>query len=246
MNKSSFKIWEGESKFNGDPVAAIATNLKSLSQNPKTGPMPQVWILSSSIPPNKAVWQDGGDVAVCGDCILAPHHAFALRDAGEDYTSCYVARRAYQAPLSVWKSNIGSPINLLSFLASLQNLGNPIRFGAYGEPSLLPQDLIDRIVSDIKHVNGKKTHTAYTHQHMNAHAYWLKRYAMASVENKWDGELFRGLGWRTFRITNNLEAGPNEIICPHITKGIQCIDCCLCDGRRSDDDNRKSITIPQH
>jgi len=54
-------------------------------------------------------------------------------------------------------------------------------------------------------------------------------------------------GWRTFRVTpwNALDLQRGEIECPADSRGVQCIDCGLCDGSRVGD-KRKSIAIKAH
>ena len=52
------------------------------------------------------------------------------------------------------------------------------------------------------------------------------------------------MGWRTFRIINEGDTlMPREIICPNVTKGVQCKDCLLCSGTSL---KAKNIAIPVH
>ncbi|KKM65521.1 hypothetical protein LCGC14_1490400 [marine sediment metagenome] len=245
MKQSSFKLWEDKSPYDGSEIVAIITNLFSPSKNPKTGPMSQLWILPKNEVPWQAIKTEDGDDGVCGDCIYAPKRAKRAKANGHKIPSCYVARRGWQAPSSVWKAYINKPIQLKDGLKAIEQNNMPIRFGAYGDIGMLPSDLVDRIYSVIN-THTAYTHTAYTHQYNRVWASWTKAYAMASVNNKYDGKLFRELNWRTFRVTERPEAGLNEIICPNYTHGTQCIDCGLCNGSYGPDDKRKSITIPAH
>lgn len=239
--QSSFKIWEGPSAFNNEQISLILTGMDGSSENPKTGAMIQSWILPTKIHPVIAVKQLDGDNCCCGDCPLKP-----LKHNFEKKQSCYVARYMFRAPRSVWDHNILKPIEFGKAMDTYSKNPLPIRYGSYGDIAMIPKEIFKSFQSVIEKNFKNKNHTAYTHQHKHSWAYWTRRYAMASVENKWDGELFRALGWRTFRITEEPEAGLNEIICPNYTHKISCIKCGLCDGKKSNKDNRKSITIPRH
>lgn len=241
--QTSFKIWQGPSAYNGEEIACILTNTNGSSKNPKTGPMIQSWILPVKMDPKDAIQKNNGDACCCGDCPLKPSKA-----GFKKYDSCYVGRRVFQAPRNVWLGSIKRPVELDKGIISLVQSSHQIRYGSYGDIAMIPKDIFEIIHTSVLKDRKVKTHTAYTHQHKKAFAYWTRRYAMASIENKCDGQLFRSFGWRTFRVASkdNLELDKDEIICPNITRGTQCIDCGLCDGKRHDNDNRKSIIIPAH
>jgi len=241
--QSSFKIWEGNSPYNNEPISAIVTGADGSSHNPKTGAMMQLWILPSNINPKDAI-KTGEDTCVCGDCVLKP--STYKQTQCKNKTICYVAKRAFQAPRSVWQHNIHRPVELDTVTNIISSNHLPIRYGAYGDPAMIPEWEFKSIHVAACKNNKRKAHTAYTHQHNRKFAQWIKRYAMASVEHEIDGMIMRSLGWRTFRVTDGPEAGKDEIICPNFTHGIQCINCGLCNGRVSESDNRKSITIPRH
>lgn len=237
--QSSVKIWEGKSPYNNSNIMAILTGLNKPSKNPKTGSMIQLWILQKDEPPHKAIKYEGGDEGICGDCILSPYRSKRARQNGHDIPSCYVGRRAFQAPYSVWRYNKNKPVELNKAIKSIKNSTLPIRYGAYGDPAMLPESLLSKLYKA-----AAIGHTAYTHQAHQSWAQWLKPYAMASVSSKYDAKIYQALGWRTFRIGKDPE--PNEIICPNYTHNIQCIKCKLCDGKRGSDDKRKNIVIPAH
>jgi hypothetical protein len=72
-------LWEGPSRFDGSPIAAIAT---FRTDNRKTGPMIQTWIIGTgNESPYQAV-RSGADAAVCGSC--------PLRGSAGKARSCYV------------------------------------------------------------------------------------------------------------------------------------------------------------
>ncbi len=243
MKNSSFKIWQGCSPYNGKSISAIITNILRKSKNPKTGDMCQLWILSTDLSPVDAVKL--GDESVCGDCPLMPARCEVYNE------SCYVARRAFQAPGNVWKDNINLDVDLDSALYNLTLSGKPIRLGSYGDPAFLPQDIVEKVIEKEKvieniSVKSNKLYTAYTHQQNKPFAYWIKQYAMASTHSIEESKKYWDEGWRTFRITVTPEASKHEIICPNFTNGTQCVNCCLCNGKSNSKDNRKSITIPRH
>ena len=240
MDQTSFKVWSGESPFNGKPISAILTNIYRKSKNVKIGDMLQLWILSSELSPVKARALPEGDESVCGDCCLKPSNAASFKE------SCYVARRAFQAPGQVWRHNMGLEVDMRSALDRVRQIGKPIRYGGYGDAAMIPQDVFESILSAVQESRGKKTHTAYTHQHNSSFAGWIKDFAMASTHSLEESEEMWDRGWRTFRITDGPNASQHEIICPAFTKGLTCDNCCLCDGKRGCADNRKSITIPRH
>jgi len=195
------------------------------SNNVKTGDMAQIWIMRNDIDPVQAIKENKDDV-ICFDC---PHRK---------NRSCYV--NAGQAPLQIYRSYKKGiyeslDLNKLSQALKFKN----VRFGAYGEPVLIPLKIVKHIIKSCM------SYTGYTHQWHNPK---YKDYAplfMASIDS--DKQLKQTIknGLRSFRVSNNDLIGNNEIICPNITKGITCNVCTLCDnqGRHK---NAKSIVVPVH
>lgn len=219
-------IYEGPSMLNGEPIVAIATGLAKPSSNIKTGPMVQIWILSSKESPVDAS-KSGADSAVCGDCPLRPLNL----------GTCYVT--LFQGPRSIWSTwkRGGYPPFLVSSFK-----GMAVRFGAYGDPAAVPFHIIDAIGLQARMTTG------YTHQWRDCDPLH-KHYSMASVETEADALVARSRGWRTFRVTTSPgdKSLSKEVICPASEEAghkIQCIDCGACDGTSS---NRKShIVIHAH
>jgi hypothetical protein len=99
---------------------------------------------------------------------------------------------------------------------------------------------------------AKLSNSIIVHKHKG----W-RRYLMASIdplsakrEGITDIQLKRKAndrGYRTYRISlDGTDLQPDEIMCPHITHGTQCVDCGLCDGSRGATDRRKNIVSILH
>jgi hypothetical protein len=115
-----------------------------------------------------------------------------------------------------------------------------VRFGTYGEPSLLPIELIDQIVS------VGLTYTGYTHQ-------WRKKpqhakYFMASTHNLVETLQASRLGYRSFMAVKELQPKDSNLVnCPASKEmGFKsdCIKCGLCSGTNGK--GSKSIQILNH
>ena len=111
-----------------------------------------------------------------------------------------------------------------------------IRFGAYGEPTLIPLGLVSGMV------NASKSHTGYTHQ-------WAKKpdyaaFFMASTHNESQANMAKKIGFRSFIATDKkLE---NAVICPASNEAgfkSTCEKCGLCSGERK---GTKNIQILEH
>ena len=214
---NGFILWESPT------VVAIATGFSRKSKNAKTGNMIQTWFLLKSQNPVTAV-KDGSDKSICGDCPLGGGGG------------CYV--NTAKAPLSVWKAyNRGNyPILSQNQIYSLFH-SRFVRFGSYGEPTLLPIRLIQSIA------NASAGWTGYTHrwQHFGMQAY--SRYLMASCDTA-DYEKAQAHGWRTFTVSR--EHLDNQIQCPASKERghkLDCNSCGLCAGKSVD---RRSVQIRPH
>lgn len=97
-----------------------------------------------------------------------------------------------------------------------------IRFGTYGEPSLIPLQLI----SDI--ANVAKNWTGYTHQSGKAWAGGYKDFFMASLETATEQS-----DWRAFRVLEDVSIDANSTQCPASKEAgykSTCAKCGLCSG----------------
>ena len=117
--------------------------------------------------------------------------------------------------------------------------GRYVRFGSYGEPVLLPLDLVARMadVSD--------SWTGYTHAWRDRAYAGYSRYYMASTADEDAGDAER-MGWREFSV-RSADAKPRRYAqCPAAVeagKRATCATCQLCSGRAS---RARSVSIIQH
>lgn len=219
---TGYTIFEGKSPITGDDIIAVIT-LKST--NIKTGNMASMWILHKDLSPIEAS-KEGKDESICGMC---PHR----HNLGG---ACYVT--LFQAPLQVWKSYHKGNYPKVNDMSIFE--GMSVRFGAYGDPNVIPIDILVQLKSVVKNS------TSYTHQwKTESDNESLKAVSMASVDNKAEAKLAIQNGWRYFRVTNDISDinKATEIVCPNTTKGIQCIDCGLCKGNTI---KAKNIVIEVH
>ena len=212
--------------FETSQVVAIATGFATPSKNEKTGPMIQIWFLVKSRDPVRAV-ESGLDRLVCGSC--------PLRGANGHGRQCYV--NLGQAPLGVWKAWRKGIYPLLPSPALFA--GHSVRFGAYGDPTLLPFALA-KAITEVS--NG---HTGYTHQWRRPSFQPWKALIQASVETEQEQETASAMGWSTFRVIpkESSEVPSNGFECLADSKGIQCADCLACKGTKH---KPKAVWIRAH
>lgn len=244
-------LYQGASAYDGAAIVAVLT-LK-VSANPKTGDMPQVYILSATSHPVQAQ-ATGDDASVCGACPLRP---ILSKRRGKGAPRCYVG--TFQAPASVYKafqrgSYAALPLESLEDSWALALLrkrlrGRPVRWGAYGDPAAIPSGTVQRISRALLSA-GAAGHTAYTHGWRSRPD--LQALAMASVDSLEELQAAQTDGWRTFRVAPLEGIGqgaPREIICPATLEGgsrTNCVRCKLCNGARGPDDIRASIRVADH
>jgi len=219
-----------------DDVVVIAT---TSSSNRKTSDMIQIWILTRNIKPTDAV-RTGQDELICGDCSLRGQWSEELqRMTGR---ACYVT--VCQAPVAIWKKyqRGGYPYLPLSRYPDVF-CGHQVRFGAYGDPALIPLSLLRWIAF---WCDG---HTGYTHQWRSCDQR-LASILMASIDSEAQYQTAKANGWRTFRVRPAQGARmQDEITCPASEEAghrTTCDRCLLCSGSRGKSDPRKDIVIQAH
>jgi hypothetical protein len=194
----------------GETYTVIVTGVTRPSDNVKTGNMLQIWILLDRLSPVDGV-QSGLDAStICRGCPFA---------SGK---GCYV--NVGQAPLGVWRANKRgaypelAPRDYASVFA-----GRSVRFGAYGNPTLIPLAIVRAIAS------VSAGWTGYFHDwRTNRYAKQYSRYFMASTETSDSYRLAQSLGYRTFHASPVQPAGTRE--CLSDARGLTCEQCKLCAG----------------
>lgn len=219
-----FVFYNGPSQLDGSPIVVVGTLETS---NVKTGDMVQVWIIRSDVNPVQAT-KTGEDAAVCGSC---PHRWY---NGG----ACYV--NVGQAPNAVYKAYQAGKYpeyNAAQHEHYLQH--RKIRLGAYGDPAAAPFEVMNYLA------NIGIGHTGYTHQskHRNFDERFLS-ICMVSADSPKQAKYWQDKGARTFRVAMVGDAMyDSEIECLSDSKGLQCLDCGLCDGNTR---QSKNIVIAVH
>jgi hypothetical protein len=221
LPERGFIMYQGPSMLDGAPIVVVATMSTS---NTKTGQMIQTWILRADINPVEAS-KTGDDASICGNCVHRHYNKGA----------CYV--NIGQAPNGVFKGYQRGIYPVFSFDDHAHYFSHrKIRLGAYGDPAAVPFDVMQSI-ADLG-----IGHTGYTHQ--AEHKGFDGRYfelCQVSADTPRQAEKYQKLGARTFRVALAGDALANgELECLADSKGLQCIDCMLCDG------STKNIAITVH
>lgn len=233
-------LWEGKAR-DGRPIVAVVTGLDGGSENPKTGPMAQAFLMRARVPPHVAVL-NGGDKSVCNDCELRQYTVkrkakrLSLRP-GHKPPMCYVT--VSNSVRSVYEAYRRGSYGMSTDIPSLVK-GKRVRIGAYGNFSNAPLWVTEQLASG----DGW---TLYEHNWAAAHAQLLRPYAMASVSSVEDKERANRLGWRTFRVRHlDDPVLPDEVICPASDEAghkATCHDCLLCRGTSL---KAKNVVIVDH
>lgn len=209
-----YKIWEDRD------YVAIAT---MQTTNRKTGDMVQVWILNRDVSPGDSVASGLDATTNCRGCVFA---------SGK---GCYVdVNKAPRAVWLAWQRGVYPAMRDFGIFR-----GRKVRFGAYGNPSLIPLDVIYTIT---QFASG---HTGYFHdwQLMTprmARAYG--RYFMASTDSEDSRLAAMALGLRYFHVSPVQPAETRE--CLATSRGLDCASCLLCSG--SAKTTQASIWIDPH
>mgnify|MGYP001619549003 CR=1 FL=1 len=241
-------IYEGPSNFDGKDIVSIITGFDKRSDNRKTGPMLQCFILCKDLKPTEA-WKDLSHQSVFNDC----------KHGKQFGNSCYV--NLGMGVNGVWQAYKRGSYGLYtkweerSYCSKLDILGlfdgESVRFGAFGDPCAVPFDVWKTFLQGLQESNGQWT--GYTHS-------WkvcdprFKEFVVASVDNPDELAEARKAGWRTFRtMTEDEVLEPGEFLCPATEESwaknrrqVRCIDCCACDGLNGRSQRRGSAAIRVH
>ena len=232
FNTNGFVLYED------DTIAVIATGFKAASTNAKTGAMVQIYIILRHESPMDGI-KSGNDIAICGDCVHRAKYTDGVMVPGS--RRCYVnlgkGARAVHACYARGGYRRLEPSEIATKFTGLL-----VRFGAYGDPAMMPQWLVVAIAA------AAAGRTGYTHQWQTAT--WLRPFVMASCDSAADAVRAVAAGWRYFRVAafGNTVKTTGEISCPasaEAGKKTTCDRCRLCSGTTAND-RRKSIVIQDH
>lgn len=194
-------------RTNGAPFVVIST---MKTKNPKTGDMVQIWFLLTDEDPVLAV-KNGRDAnTVCAGCPFASGGG------------CYV--NVGNAPLAIWKAyhkGIYPELTPKDYASVFG--GRKIRFGAYGNPSLLPISIVKSIA------NVSNGWTGYFHDwKTNPYASEYAKFFMVSTETENSRLQAVEAGFRYFHVSPNKPESALE--CLSDSKNLECAACKLCAG----------------
>jgi hypothetical protein len=202
---------------------AIAT---ADSNNVKTGPMIQIWIMARNVHPVESR-RTGHDATL--QCQGCPHAS---------NQGCYVSPLPLMAIYRAYKAGGYSHLQIGSAEWDTFFLGESVRFGAYGNPSHLPLEMIENIA------RLSVSHTGYFHDWNIMPVSLAKAYGrffMASTEPS-NAAFAQNLGLRTFTVVFEIPSDRSlGIECLADAKGLQCADCGLCDGTARSATRSKSL-----
>lgn len=232
----AFILYDGPSELDGATIVAIMTGQ---TENPKTGPMLQTWILRRNVHPLRAI-NTGSDASICGSC---PMRGIIERKNGKSTNKerpCYVQVR--NAPRAVWEAyDRGRYSRFEHGRHNSYIIGKKIRLGAYGDPCAVPLPVW------IPYLELCDGWTGYTHQWTNPKFYLWAKYIMASTHSEEENSRARAMGWRTFRTIRSIQdTAWDEIVCPASPEGGKrktCAECMACDGGSI---GKRSVAIVGH
>lgn len=175
------------------------------------------------------------DKANCMDCPLSGNSG-----TGKCYTHKYMQFSGFLSMLkSLCKEDIpqGLSEEMRSKIRFMCMGADLIRFGTYGEPSLLPLGLVEEMT-----IAGKCKWTGYTHQARKPWAQPYKKFFMASAHSDKDAESMTG--WRSF-VCLDIGDTSTAVQCP-ASKELSvstCAACGLCSGIAGKGDKNVKILV---
>jgi hypothetical protein len=180
------------------------------------------------------------DGPVCGDCPFAVNN-------GAKVSACYTHKYMQYAGMLSSLRAIARKYYYFERIPELDEVkrtnviyictGRYVRFGSYGEPTLIPIDLVSSVCE------VASTWTGYTHQYMRHPEY--APYFMASTHGAVDTMLAKSMGWRCF--ASSEERMDGMVHCPASKESgfiSYCSKCALCSGTGGR--GKKSVNIILH
>ena len=136
--------------------------------------------------------------------------------------------------------------NILEFKEFINKIKNTypldlVRFGAYGEPVLLPLQVVEVLAS------LSKKSTGYTHQYAKKQYNDYNDFFMASTHTTRERKQAKKLGFRSFFVSNKDIIPENAVNCPASKESankLSCIKCGLCNGNKTN--IKKDVYTLQH
>lgn len=213
--KDSVVIYKGISLLDNEtPIMVVMNGYNKDSQNTKTGPLVQIYILPIDILPKDAYFE--GSPSVCGDCKYNGNNG------------CYV-NWANIRP--IWNSaRSQNPVS--REITKEITRGLRIRVGAAGDPAAVPSSFWEDILSTCD------TFTGYTHQWHNPEFASLSRLFVASTDSNEETKQANEKGFSCFEVFDNEPPSDKSILClatdeTKTKDGLpfSCSTCMLCNGK---------------
>lgn len=224
-------LYRGHSPFVSSGDNAFVAIMTFHADNRKTGDMVQIWLLAENESPFDAR-KLGLHQIVCGDC---PVVKLCYVNLAHRPRTLYDAYRAGRYP------------DYDPRLHGHHVAARGVRFGAYGDPVLLPLPMVEQFAR-----LSNRRWTGYTHQWRRAEYQGYRPYFMASVETEADVQLAEDMGWRWYWVTAdpNALANARAVVCPNqnmqLPYLVQCNNCWACDGANRDVGSTQRHSIIAH
>ena len=226
--KETLVLYKGISILDNEtPIMVVMSGFTKDSNNTKTGPLVQLYILPVHETPKDTYFS--GSKAVCGDCKYNGNNG------------CYVR---WSNLGSVWKSAKDQPAIPMALSKEFLR-GLRVRVGAAGDPAAVTSQVWSELLSTCENYTG------YTHQWKQPRFQQYRHLFMASVDNARENVRADALGWSTFFVTDNEEEAQASGVRCLASAGntdshglpTTCATCMLCNGKSK---NRKTITEVIH
>lgn len=175
------------------------------------------------------------DESNCLDCPYSGNSG-----TGKCYTHKFMQYTGFLAMLRSIKADQVTPLTSQKRAAIIKMCtGSYVRFGTYGEPSLLSVDLVKQMAE------ASSTWTGYTHQYAKPWAKDYGQYFMASVHNQAEAVDARDKAYRSFIASQ--DGGELAVSCPASKEAgfkSNCAACGLCSGILGK--GKKDVKILEH
>lgn len=184
------------------------------------------------------------DKDVCMDCPYAMSNGAKLKGCYThkpiQYSGMISQLRSIHKKYGAWENIPVLDKDLRVKVVSMCE-GRFVRFGTYGEPILIPLDLVAHVCF------VARSWTGYTHQWMGVSNYGYHKYFMASTDSTESTHTATMMGWRAFLDEQNHEHQVSLVNCPASQEqGYKstCSKCGLCSG--TEGKGKKSVYIFNH